>query len=48
MDARDTLEISGTGSTVVVVWTGRRGSWTIWLVGREESSSAGSSVAAVG
>lgn len=39
--ATNTLESSGTESTVVIVWTSGRG----WLVDGEESSSAGSSSA---
>ena len=46
MAATGVVEDSGTGSDV---WTGRRGSGTVWVaVGGEESCSAGSSVAAAG
>lgn len=48
MDATDVLEGSGTGSIVADIRTGRKGSGIIWLVGGEESCSAGSSVAAAG
>lgn len=45
MGATDVVEGSGIGSDVR---TGRRGSGTVWVVGGEESCSAGSSVAAAG
>lgn len=48
MGATGVLKSSGTGSMVADVWTGRGGSGIIWLVGGEESCSAGSSVAAAG